>query len=427
MNNFSKDKELVKVLMVAQYFPPAGGVGTFRVTKFVKYLRQFGWEPIVLTVNEDYYLRGWFVDHSLVNDIPVGTRIHRTRLWDLSFINDPGIRWIPFLLLEAARIIRKERPTVLYITADPFFPLIIAPIVRKILGINYVVDLRDPWKLAFRSDRVNGKGGVKARIGLLLSHLLEPLVIRNAHKVICVSNGMCNEYRDEYREIPRDRFAVITNGYDEDDFTSIVPVTHNQFTIVYTGKFLALNVFRDPSNFFKSLRILKERHLGINFIHVGKIEDDILQKATEAGVRDMVKCIGQVSYSESIAYAKGADLLLLIGGGQKSEQTAKIFDYLGCKRPILALARRDGGIAEVVQDVPSARIVENDDPELIAATILEFYENCEHTARMGDLPKYSRRRLTRMLSDVFSEILDLKFNKNELQEKEHIVSIPHRP
>ena len=32
-----------KVLMIAQRFPPAGGVGTFRVTKFVKYLKEFGW------------------------------------------------------------------------------------------------------------------------------------------------------------------------------------------------------------------------------------------------------------------------------------------------------------------------------------------------------------------------------------------------
>jgi hypothetical protein len=38
-----------KVLMIAHQFPPIGGSGVQRTVKFVKYLRDFGWEPVVLT------------------------------------------------------------------------------------------------------------------------------------------------------------------------------------------------------------------------------------------------------------------------------------------------------------------------------------------------------------------------------------------
>ena len=39
-----------KVLVISYYWPPSGGPGVQRVLKFCKYLPEFGWEPIVLTV-----------------------------------------------------------------------------------------------------------------------------------------------------------------------------------------------------------------------------------------------------------------------------------------------------------------------------------------------------------------------------------------
>ncbi|HMT12896.1 MAG TPA: glycosyl transferase, partial [Ignavibacteria bacterium] len=41
-----------KVLIISYYFPPSGGPGVQRVLKFVKYLPEFGWQPIVLTVKD---------------------------------------------------------------------------------------------------------------------------------------------------------------------------------------------------------------------------------------------------------------------------------------------------------------------------------------------------------------------------------------
>ncbi len=43
------------LLVVAYYFPPCGGGGVVRVKSFVRYLRDNGWRPLVLTVKEKYY------------------------------------------------------------------------------------------------------------------------------------------------------------------------------------------------------------------------------------------------------------------------------------------------------------------------------------------------------------------------------------
>ena len=43
------DKPLRKVLIITYYWPPSGGAGVQRWLKFVKYLRNFGWEPVIYT------------------------------------------------------------------------------------------------------------------------------------------------------------------------------------------------------------------------------------------------------------------------------------------------------------------------------------------------------------------------------------------
>lgn len=66
-----------KLLIVTYYFPPSGGPGVQRVLKFAKYLPEFGWEPIVLTVKDaDYPAR----DESLLKEIPPAVRVYRTKI-----------------------------------------------------------------------------------------------------------------------------------------------------------------------------------------------------------------------------------------------------------------------------------------------------------------------------------------------------------
>ena len=69
-----------KVLIVAYYWPPAGGGGVQRWLKFVKYLRTYGWEPIVYAPeNADYPL----MDESLVQEIPPEVEVIRQPIWEV--------------------------------------------------------------------------------------------------------------------------------------------------------------------------------------------------------------------------------------------------------------------------------------------------------------------------------------------------------
>ena len=389
--------------MIAHHFPPAGGVGTFRVTKFIKYLKEFGWKPIVLTVHKDCYSKAIWLDHDLEKDIPYDIHIYRTNILRSSYINDEGIKWLPYLISNIISIIRKEHPHLVYITAGPFFPLIIGPIVKFFFQLPYVVDLRDPWKLSHRRVPIRG---LKARLGWLLTNIAEPIVIRYAARVICATDALREEYQSVYSD-KSEKFFTITNGYDPDDFSTIVPKHFVEFTIVYAGKFRTSEAFRDPAHFFCAIKMLQARGLKIRFIHIGRKEKEVINLAKQIGIFKFIEIIGPCSYKDTLAYAKGANLLLLIGGGQKTEQTGKIFDYIGCDRPILALAPLNSDIAKVVKKIPYARIFENKNPKVIAMAIEEIFYRYPKVLKTKIVhSNFYRKNLTSKLSGVFDDVFN---------------------
>lgn len=68
-----------KVLIITYYWPPSGGGGVQRWLKFVKYIRDFGWEPIIYTPeNPDFELQ----DESLVEDVPEGITVLKKPIWE---------------------------------------------------------------------------------------------------------------------------------------------------------------------------------------------------------------------------------------------------------------------------------------------------------------------------------------------------------
>lgn len=395
-----------KILMIAEYFPPAGGVGTFRVTKFVKYLREFDWEPVVLTIKPECYSdTNYPIDHSLEKDIPSDISVYRTSISNLRVFKDAGIRWLLPLFSIISSVVRRERPKLLFATGNPFIPLIVAPFVKKFHGINYVVDFRDPWKLSEKDKPVIGFN--KAWMVHIVNHILEPVVINNAHKILCVSEQMAREYREEYPKIPVDDFVVISNGYDPDDFESVEHRKFSQFTIVYTGKFQTGEAFRDPTNFFLALKELRLKKIDIRFVHVGKEEVEVIKIAHMTGVIEQCDFVGHHSYREAISFAKGGDMLLLIGGGQKSEQTGKVFDYIGCRRPILALAKSDTGIGDVLFNTPNAIMIENNETMKIAEAIEDRFLSSEgQCSDSGGALKYHRRALTSELAKILDKVAD---------------------
>jgi len=150
-------------LVVAYYFPPAGGGGVQRWTKFIKYLSNQEWKFTVITAAIENESTS---DQSLLNDISPETKIIRTenksgkktellknmprgylQRWIGAFINvtDSRENWnqkvIPIINTE----MKDVKYDVMFISMPPYSTARLAAYYTDKLDIPVILDMRDPW------------------------------------------------------------------------------------------------------------------------------------------------------------------------------------------------------------------------------------------------------------------------------------------
>jgi len=397
----------MKVIVVAAFFPPAGGVGTFRVRKFVKYLSEFGVSPAVVTMTVDEYSRiGWQMDAEGLGDVPTGVAVYRSDAAKVPFVRDIGIRWTFSLLRKLRLAVKRERPDLLMFTGDPFFPMIWGVYFKLFYGLPYVLDFRDPWALAGRD---GSRRSAKLRLVDLVTNIVEALVLRYCAYAIVVSEEMRTQYQRNYNAL-KARFVVITNGYDPDDYSE-APVDRRAGNgVIYAGKFRMNEKLRNPKELFRALKMLKVEGVHLDFVHIGTEEPEIVSLARESGLDgNQTRFEGYLPLRETIGCIKGAKIAVLIGGGQASEQTTKVFDYMACGVPILAIGRKDSSAGRILLGYKSSIVVNNDAVEIASA--LRGLLRLKPDGRRGLLPVYSRRNLAGQLSELFAmAIMDKRKN-----------------
>ena len=428
-----------KVLVISYYFPPSGGPGVQRVLKFVKYLPQFGWEPIVLTVDGgDFPAR----DESLLAEIPVATKVHRTRIFEpyglyrkltgkpaaapvdveniplgnkqrslaeaiagfvreTFFIPDARIGWFPYAIPRALEIIRAEGVDALYSSSPPYSTAVIARELHRRTSIPWIAGFRDPW-IGFISSPD------RWFLPKTIDRYLERSVYEDADLVECAWRGIARDFQEKYPHVNPVKCLHLPNGFDPEDFPSWEAESHEKFTVTYTGSMYGR---RNPETFLRAVdelvnegKVAKEKIL-LKFI--GRFGAEVKAMVDRCAVRDSVEIVPYAPHSESIRELLRADCLLLVVDESKESSEivpGKVFEYLGARRPILALAQ-EGAIAEIVRETRSGVVVPNQDVEAIKGAFVENYENFVYHKKKADfdaekIRQYDRREITRRLAGL---------------------------
>src|SRR5438105_3293881 len=182
-----------KVLMVAYHYPPATTVGGIRPSKFVRYLPQFGWKPIVLTVArgklaqdlvgsstaEIHHVREWphplkayerfrmqrakksgeedtllakiSVPHSIAI-APHSGDIRDLKIRLLAFLRLPDreMGWLVPAIWRGYRLIQANRIRHIVTTGPPFTCHLVGLALKRLTRVQWVADFRDPWSLDYK-------------------------------------------------------------------------------------------------------------------------------------------------------------------------------------------------------------------------------------------------------------------------------------
>jgi len=454
------NKTLRKVLIIAYIFPPLARAGVHRTVRFVRYLAPLGWDITVLTANEAYYPADSPIDRELLKKIPAAVRVESTKisgglnkilefknrgkrrpaanaqqrttsdkrpatsneqqttsLWqrskdlitDVMTIPDKDVNWLPYALTAAFKLNQREHFEVIYSTAPPFTGHLIAYLVKKFTGLPWVADFRDPWARApWKAELMNGTLRGRA------AEKLETKFVHAAERVILNTEWAARDFAGHYGATVAQKFAVIPNGFDPEDFVNL-PVAakkENKLVITHTG---SLYRKRDPGHFFEALgKLLANGEINADEIElrfVGGIAPELYQSFQYAEeLQRVIKIIPPVAHREALSYQAESDVLLILQPGTSVSIPGKIFEYIAMRKKILALTPA-GATAEVVRDHDLGVIVAPEDLPGIQSALLQLvkeFRNGGVTAPGvdGAFQKYDGVRLTQQLHEELRRCAD---------------------
>jgi glycosyltransferase involved in cell wall biosynthesis len=289
-------------------------------------------------------------------------------------IPDRAIGWLPAGCVVALHAAQRHHARALYSSAPYWTNHLIGLVAKRFTGLPWMADFRDPWRAnPFRKIPYQAIDQIDA--------WLEREVITHADWVICNSPYVREDFIKRFPDQP-DRFVTIPNGYDPEDFVDIEPrrpVADNQLVLTHAGVFYGP---RRPEPIFQAMRLLQsERRLRrkpcLQLLGSPMYSERPIETiAAELGVKEQVLVAGEVSHRRVLEALRGSDMQVLVGfAGQGSELQvpAKLFEYMGVGRPILALAPKRGAIAEVLEQaaVP-CEICDPEDPREIAQAIISL-------------------------------------------------------
>lgn len=431
-----------KVLVITYYWPPAGGSGVQRWVKFVKYLRSYGWEPVVYTPSNPEFPE---IDESLLKDIPANLEIIKQPIWEpyniyktltgkkkthkigagfatekgkmgladkIStwirgnlLIPDPRLFWIKPSVKFLLHYLKEHKVDVIVSSGPPHSMHLIARGVRRKLDIPWVADFRDPWtQIDFYKDLMLSGWANKKH------HCMERTVLEECDQVLVVGNTMKEEFQQ--MGINPEKIKVITNGFDDDDLpkTGVEPDT--VLSLVHIG---TLNKSRNPDALWAALKELTQENpefaKDFKLRLIGKTDGAVLERITHFNLDPFTEKISYIPHEKvSEEQLKSQVLLLILNNTQNAKGivTGKFFEYLAAKRPILTLGDKEGDVAKILNDTKAGKVVDFYDRDTIKTEMLKFYDAFKNGTLANapeNIDKYSRKNLTGQLTKNFDALI----------------------
>jgi glycosyltransferase involved in cell wall biosynthesis len=385
-----------RALMIAYHFPPfAISSGIQRTLRFVQHLPEFGWEPLVLTVQPRAYER---TSEDLVGEVPSDLRIERTFALDtarhLSIAGrypevlarpDRWTTWRFSAVRTGMRLVREWQPDVIWSTYPIATAHVIGNALQRRSGLPWIADFRDPMAQdGYPVEPETWRSFKKIESG----------AVRSARFSTFTTPGAARVYRERYPDAA-ERITVLENGFDEESFaelqTCAVSSSLNPGAVTLLHSGIVYPSERDPTQFFAAIRRLAKAGAvspeSVRIRFRAAVHDGFLQRLAERfGVQPYIELLPPLPYREALLEMMRADGLLVFQASNCNEQIpAKIYEYLRCGRPILGLTDHRGDTAGVLQGAGLDTIASLDSAEEIF-NVLGVFITAVRTRR-APLPK----------------------------------------
>ena len=418
----------IKLLLISYYWPPSGGSGVQRPVKFVKHLPSFGIDTTVYTVENGEFPT---LDNSLLKDIPESVKVIKRKIfepyavfklisgnkkqkissnalaenskkgllgklavWVRSnfFIPDARMFWIKPSVKFLTKYINDNNITHVITTGPPHSLHVIGLNLKKKTDIKWIADFRDPWT------EIEYFGELSLMNFALKKHQdLEKETLSLADQIVVTAPGTKQGFLKTLNK--PEKYHVITNGFDKDDFEGIKPKKKNGYTICYTG-YLRKN--QNYEVFWKAIgSLIHEKQLDIHIEIIGKQDIGVLEIIKDLNLEKNVTIKGFIPHNEVLVEMLSADMLYMAlydvhNGG--SIIPGKLFEYLASKKPILAIGEVNSDVNTILNQTNAGEVFSSNDIEGVTQFINDKYSNIDtNTLNEAVISRFERKELTSKL------------------------------
>ena len=419
------------VLIISFFFNQTENIATVRLKGLVKYLPEFGWNPIVLTVSNSSVqdkktnvIQTPYEDTVVIWKKRIGIPSDKTLseshhfsppkkekkrlidalidLWSEIFTYpDRTINWSVSAIEKGDEILKERHFDAILSSMKPPTSHIVANELVKRKKIPWIADFRDLWTQNhyFKHSKIRG----------FFEKRLERETLSSANALITISDPFSEKLKELHKN---KKVYTITNSFDPEQLNPGIPLT-KKFSITYTGYIYKGR--QDPEPLFRVLKTLIDEGVidpALIEIHFfGSHEDWLTDDCKKYHLEKVVQIHGQISREESIQKQRESQVLLLLTWNDPHEKgiyTGKLFDYLAAGRPILAVGLHEDVVSALL-DKTCAGVQVSSDTE-IREKIVTFYRDytgngfVSYSGVHSEIEKYSQREMARKFATVLEDI-----------------------
>jgi len=433
----------LKVLLITFSFPPIGGVGVLRALSLARYLPLHEIEVTVLTAKNAPAVS---VDPLLLQQLPAGVDVQSTWTLDLPFrlrkavkkfvskrgagaapgaaptqnakkqpllrrliadllLPDPQIGWLPFAFPRAVKLIRARKIDLVLITVPPFSAArLVTKLRHRFPSLPIVIDFRDEW-LTSTINLVSFNRSERAKH---VAQTVESEAVRDATAVVAVTRAAQRELRERYPSQSAEKFYCVPNGFQNEPPTAshVTPLTENGRVIVtFLGSVYGST---DPSTFVAAVHAMPAAlRARILFRFVGHVET-AASRAKLLSLGETVELKGFMPQAEALRAIDDTTYLLLISH-DPINISAKLYDYLGGAKPILAAVRPEGDIRRLIEETRAGWWADSEDVPAMTQLFVDAVENAPRLEEifqpdLGLIATYHRAPLAEKYAELLHSL-----------------------
>ncbi|MFH1050233.1 MAG: glycosyltransferase [bacterium] len=410
-----------KVLVISYYFPPMGLSGVQRTLKFVKYLPDYNWHPVVLTSSPNSF---YAYDETLIEDFRTDNlKVYRTGSgkvvkkkvkkfpsWIyqkigraiLQTIYQPDSKkpWLKQAIRKGEEIIAENNIDVIFATAPPFTDFLVALALSDKYDIPFVIDYRDVWI-------DNPFHFFATPFHKIYCNNLERKILYRTDKAVVTTRYTKELLLKRHRFISHKDVEIIHQGFDTDDFDSDdLKKDKGKFVITHSGVF---QDNRTPKYFLKAVNeFFKKQPEAKKFTQlrfVGVMRKKHLRYIKRYKLSDHTICTGYLSHKESIKQLLESDVLwMMLNDNVRSP--GKLYEYFAAKKPILACLP-EGIMKKQVLDSEAGFLTQPKDVKAITKNLNELYKLWKQNSLPVPSDDYIKQFNRKTLTGDLARILEL--------------------